>query len=1047
MPKALFVPLQLSLGTVICLHTSSLLAQVTSDGTVNTQVNQNGNVAEITGGETRGDNLFHSFQDFSVGTGNEAFFDNANDISNIFSRVTGGRISDIDGAIRANGSANLFLINPAGIIFGENASLNIGGSFLGTTADSILFEDGEFSAADLDNPPLLTVNAPIGLGFRDNPAPINIERQPPGSADFTDLNPTVTFDDNLFGIRVPDGKTFALAGGDITADGGGIVAVGGRIELGAVGESGTLGINFEGDNINFNFPDDLARANVSLTNGAGFLVAGSGGGDIAITARNIEISEGSNLFAGIFPGLGSLNAQSGDIRISASSLSVIGQSSINSSTSGLGNAGNVFIEAQEITFSASNIFTEVSSVGGIGDAGDINITTNSLFLQNGSAFLADTENIGDAGDISIEASDRIVLEGEGLSQITSTVDSFEGATGDAGDIEINTGSLSVNDGGFISTSTSGLGNAGNVFIEAQGLVSFDGRVGQDNFPSRISVGINAGGEGNGGSINIQAESLEITNRAQFLSNVRGIGDAGDINIQATDEVRLINSDIISEVTEADQNGDGGIGGRGDGGNINITTGSLFLQDGSSFLADTENIGDAGNINIEARERVVLEGEGPGAQSGSLENNFIVPSQISTTAESNATGKSGNIDISANEVSIDEGFITSSTFSSENAANINVSANNLLLTNGGQIRASTNGSGNAGNINLGSKQSPLYQLNLINEGQISVSTFGQGDAGNLSVFSNNIEFDGGDNGILTGLFAQVGQDATGEGGNINLGSEQSPLDQLNLINGGQISASTSGQGEPGNINIQADSISLNNGGRIDTATQSETGDGANINLQVADNITLKNNSFISARAFGNADGGNLTIDTNFIIAFPNETPGNGSDIIASAVEGDGGNIDITAESLLGIQEGMAIEGNQTNDIDASSEFSLDGTVTINTPDINLIQEVTELPNNIVEPEQTTAQACQVDRESAAKNRLNIVGKGGIPPTPDLPLNSLNTLIDGETNTISTIPPAIATSQGAIQPARGIKVSESGKITLTAYRTDNAGDRLPEKRNCG
>ena len=95
------------------------VAQVTSDNTTNTQVDINENVAEITGGETRGDNLFHSFQDFSVTTGNEAFFNNADSIGNIFSRVTGGNISNIDGAIRANGSANLFLINPAGILFGQ----------------------------------------------------------------------------------------------------------------------------------------------------------------------------------------------------------------------------------------------------------------------------------------------------------------------------------------------------------------------------------------------------------------------------------------------------------------------------------------------------------------------------------------------------------------------------------------------------------------------------------------------------------------------------------------------------------------------------------------------------------------------------------------------------------------------------------------------------------------------------------------------------------------------------------------------------------------
>ncbi len=145
--------LQVGICTFSYLYASSntTLAQVTSDGTVNTQVNQNGNVAEITGGETRGSNLFHSFQDFSVSTGNEAFFNNANDISNIFSRVTGGNVSNIDGLIRANGSASLFLINPAGIIFGEGARLDIGGSFYGSSASSILFEDGEFSAADLDN--------------------------------------------------------------------------------------------------------------------------------------------------------------------------------------------------------------------------------------------------------------------------------------------------------------------------------------------------------------------------------------------------------------------------------------------------------------------------------------------------------------------------------------------------------------------------------------------------------------------------------------------------------------------------------------------------------------------------------------------------------------------------------------------------------------------------------------------------------------------------------------------------------------------------------
>jgi filamentous hemagglutinin family protein len=150
----------------LSLIATSARGQITPDGSLPTKVEQQGNVAEITGGEQAGNNLFHSFQDFSVSTGNEAFFNNGIDINNILSRVTGGNISSIDGLIRSNGTANLFLINPAGIIFGENARLDVGGSFLGSTATGLLFDDGtEFSAKDLAAP-VLTINAPIGLNLR-----------------------------------------------------------------------------------------------------------------------------------------------------------------------------------------------------------------------------------------------------------------------------------------------------------------------------------------------------------------------------------------------------------------------------------------------------------------------------------------------------------------------------------------------------------------------------------------------------------------------------------------------------------------------------------------------------------------------------------------------------------------------------------------------------------------------------------------------------------------------------------------------------------------
>jgi filamentous hemagglutinin family protein len=228
-----------AIGLMICLllcDRQSSIAQVVSDGTLNTTVNSpDGQNFTVEDGNRSGSNLFHSFQEFSIPTGGSALFNNASDVQNIFSRVTGGSISNIDGLIRANGGANLFLINPNGIIFGNSARLDIGGSFIGSTANSVRFADGvEFSAVNPDNSSLLTISIPIGLQFGQNPNAIAVNNQP-------SLNPSLNP-----GLFIKPGQRLSLIGGDIILNGGRLTALGGQVELAGLAQSGVISLDQRG---------------------------------------------------------------------------------------------------------------------------------------------------------------------------------------------------------------------------------------------------------------------------------------------------------------------------------------------------------------------------------------------------------------------------------------------------------------------------------------------------------------------------------------------------------------------------------------------------------------------------------------------------------------------------------------------------------------------------------------------------------------------------------------------------------------------------------
>jgi filamentous hemagglutinin family protein len=150
------------------------LAQIAPDNTLGTEnsvvtpVTPDSQIERIDGGATRGTNLLHSFEQFNIREGQAVFFSTPAGIERIFSRVTGGSPSEIFGTLGVLG-ADLFFLNPNGIIFCPNAQLNVSGSFLASTASGIKFDDGTlFSAKNPQSPPILQLNIPIGLQFEGN---------------------------------------------------------------------------------------------------------------------------------------------------------------------------------------------------------------------------------------------------------------------------------------------------------------------------------------------------------------------------------------------------------------------------------------------------------------------------------------------------------------------------------------------------------------------------------------------------------------------------------------------------------------------------------------------------------------------------------------------------------------------------------------------------------------------------------------------------------------------------------------------------------------
>ena len=694
----------------------------------------------IEGGATRGPNLFHSFREFNVGEGRGAYFANPSGIANIFNRVTGGNPSNILGTLGVLGNGNLFLINPKGIVFGPNARLDLRGSFIGSTGSGVLFDNGfEFSAANSNAVPLLAINIPVGLSFRENPGTIV------NSSSVTQVIEGTTIP---VGLAVPPGQTLAMVGGDLIFNNGFASAFSGNIQLGSVASPGVVSFSITPIGLGLDYTNVANFGNIELSGLSAVTASGPGGGAIALRGGNVTLRDRSSLVSDT---LGSIDGRG--INIEAVRFSLLDRAFVGSTTTGSGAGGPIDVRtaenielkgigfenfrrrildpgaAQEPPDVASRESSIITGTLGAGRAGDIALDTKRLTIRDGSAILNPTLGTGDGSGVTIRASESVEINASGL--FTTTFNS-----GNAGSIAIETGQLSVSDGAIISPSTFGAGNSGNLSVRASDSVI----VARERSDSPLSTALAAnsiGGTGRAGNIEINTRSLRVEAGASITSSsgvrtaeqvIPAGGPGGNITVNASDSVEVIGTapgEIPSRSLIA-----AGTAGGGKGGDVTLNARRLIVRDGGAIGASTLGEGQGGNVTVAASESMEIAG---------TTRDGIFPSSIGTASGDllyqtllglqPPSGAAGSLSIAAGRLSVRDGAAVSvQSYGTGEAGSINVVADSIALTTKGSIDGTTV-SGIGANINLRSRDIQLRRGSRI------TTDAGAADGGNINIKSD------------------------------------------------------------------------------------------------------------------------------------------------------------------------------------------------------------------------------------------------------------------------------------------------------------------------
>ncbi len=982
-----------------------VFSQIIADGTTGQQATLKGPDYLISSdlGKISGKNLFHSFSQFDINTNESATFTGPSNISNIISRVTGNQSSFIDGLLRSEiNGADFYFINPNGIMFGPNASLDIGGSFYVSTADYIKMQDKTLFHAKNPESSFFTSAPPEAFGFLGT----NIGE--------------VSLKGNH--IAVNDGKEINIFSGNLKMEDASLYAPSGKINLISVGSEGEIikdnkanvwkadGFSKLGDidlKKNEDYSDIQKKKGILDIDVSSSKQNNKLAGKIFIAGNDIKLSN-FFIYMSLADEINNNLEKSGYINIISNNLSLLEGSGIYSDNYSAVDAGNIDIQTTEtltLNGEKNNYPSVISSLAySFGNSANVNINAGKILISNGARIETVSYDYGESGNININSADSILIYDKSSSGQKSGIFSTVFASGTAGDINISTkdlylkpgiiqsltlgsesfgnaGNIQLNvnnikleNGSQIFNSTYGKGDAGEIKINAkQGIIASG--IDQKGYSSGILATTYS--EGNGGKIDINTLQIFLLDGARISVTASDLGASGNINI-ISDKIFISGiasnkkHSAISATTVSDGNG-GSIdiqskdieiiqgfihsqteGGNGNGGDINIVSDSLNIIKGGEIAVSTTGQGKAGNITIDVKNDIIIKERGDNGEYGGIFANTLT------------LGDAGSLDIKSKKLEIDDGIIqaVSAKGSFGDAGNIIIATENLMLKNGSLIGCSTSGEGNAGFIKIYVKD--IFNLSGINKdgyhSSVMSDTYSSGNGGNLLINSENI--------IMNNAFIQVA--SHGKYGKYagNAGTIYIIAQNVDIFNDSQISAATKSSGNSGTIDIKSTKLEISTGGLISVFSLNQ-GKAGNIFLNIKDGLLIKNgevsatanyssggdiyietdklqltdNADISSTVFGGeGGGGNVSVNSDSIVVL------DGSSFTARADKGKGGNISV--DSLVFLREG------ELKDVlNASSNvIGNDGTVRVNSPEMDISGAIAILPEFFLDVSGLMANPC-------------------------------------------------------------------------------------------